>query len=121
MFGTKELYKETNMLQVKQISELLTLNFVYKQRNKMLPAVFDNYYTAHKEIKTTNITTRQNEKLYIKSKSKTENTKFNIKISGVITWNKLPQKLKNSKWSTFKRNCKKYLLNKQNNTNNQIK
>ena len=55
MFCTKELYYETKLLNINQLNELLILNFVYKQRNHLLPKVFENYYVTHKNIKTEDV------------------------------------------------------------------
>ena len=115
MFCTKELYSETKLLNINQLNELLILNFVYKQRNHLLPKVFENYYVTHKDIKTKDIKTRQDNKLFINTKYKTDSAKLNIKFYGVKFWNNLPQNIKKYKWLNFKKNCKIYLLNKQQN------
>ena len=49
-YSTIELHKELDFLMVEYVYNLYVNVFAYKQRNNMLPSVFDMYYTDNADI-----------------------------------------------------------------------
>jgi hypothetical protein len=103
------LHQELKLLNCQSIHELFTLIFVYKQQNKLLPDIFNNYFRLVGEVNER--ITRQQNNLYIPKSKLTQGT-LTMKRHGAELWNDLPEELKccNS-ISLFKQNVKLYLLN----------
>ena len=80
---TPDLHRELGLLQVKDIFFQSILNFVYKQKNGLLPEIFDDYFKTRNQIH--NINTRQANKIDV-FKSRT-----NIGYNRVhaVNWSKI--------------------------------
>jgi len=92
-----DLYNELGLLKVSQIFELHVLTFVYKQRQHLLPTVFDTYYQNTPIVRETR--NRGTNILFIEFARTLGGSKA-IKIIGAKLWNKLPSHVKEAQ-STF--------------------
>ena len=92
---------------IKDKYKLSIAKFAYKQQNKKLPDIFDNYYSKIKEKHCHEI--RNNEDLII-PKCKTEIAKRSSIQAGAREWNNLPIKIRQSK--TLAKKSKEFLINK---------
>lgn len=79
-----DMYKKYNILNCRQIYELNLLTFVYKQQNKLLPAIFNNVYACN--IDRGIRQTRQSNLLYI-DKYRTAQGQKTLKCVGAKKWN----------------------------------
>ena len=104
------IYRNLQILNLKQLHELFVLIFVYKQQHNLLPAIYNEYYVRVKA--TTDRITRQSENILIE-KYRTNQGQKTIKFVGGKLWNILPNDIKeSSSVNTFKLKCKGYILNK---------
>jgi hypothetical protein len=105
---TLSLHKDLNILLVQDIFKLYTLKFVYKQQNKLLPAIFDTYYTTNQEIHLYN--TRQKRKLHI-PKTTNKSGQNTIKNLGTTFWNQVPVQITQYKSvKGFNKKVKQHLI-----------
>ncbi len=88
---THDLYKELN--QDNKDENVQIANLVYKDKQNMLPQVFDEYFTHGNEIQ--NHITRTSLNLHIKQPHN-ENGKKILKYQGPHIFNKLPKSIVNS-------------------------
>ena len=114
-YNTDDLFKETKLMNVVNVCKLQQCCFVYKQKNQILPNIFNNYYITNIQVRQQS--TRQNSNIYIPNIYLSEKAQRNIKYSGAILWNELPQNIQQSNTiHTFKKQLNKHLLNTQNST-----
>jgi hypothetical protein len=105
------LHHELGLLTCQKVHELYTLLFVFKQRNNILPEIFNEYYKLNSEIICR--TTRQSSMIFI-PKWRLEIGSKSIKCHGAQLWNDLPNELKiKTSAGTFKKGLKLYLCNCQ--------
>ena len=102
---THGLFKETEILNIFQITIYLVGIFVFQFKQNKLPTIFDSFFTHVHNIHTH--VTRNNDLLY-PPLSKTTHGQSNIRYSGVLIWNKIvpivkyPSNLYSFKWSLKK-------------------
>ena len=110
MTPTLKLHKDLKILLVKDRYKLNITKFTYKQQNKKLPELFENYYTNIKENHNHN--TRTNEDIKIHN-CKTEIGKRSTAYQGAEIWNSIPINIRKSKTlKSFTKETQNYLINK---------
>ena len=104
------LFKLTNILKLTDLIYFQTAIFMYKFHHRMLPSLFDNYFT---EIsKTHNYSTRLSQKKsYCLPKIRTNYGIYNIRYQGPKVWNSINKTLRDEMHiSTFKTKLKSRLI-----------
>ena len=105
------LFKQTNIL---KLTDLITFHvslFMFKFHNKLLPAVFDNYFISTSKVH--NYNTRLSSQLgYSLPRVRTNYGKFNIKLSGSKVWNSLSTDLELLSIGSFKARLKSNLISR---------
>lgn len=110
-YSTTLLHRDLQLLSVNQIHKLQTCIFVYKQRNGLLPEIFNDYYKLNKDVNMRH--TRQDNNLYIK-RFRTSMGKAKVSHIGAIFWNGLPSNIQSLKTlPLFKKELKELLLQDQ--------
>jgi len=103
---TKALHIDLNILLIQDIYRLNVAKFVYKQKNNLLPEIFNNLYIENNQIHTHN--TRQRNNLHLKH-PENKYGKLKIEHQGTEIWNSLPLKIRNVKTTkNFSKKNKKY-------------
>ena len=109
--SSSELLKEKNILNCKNIHRLFINIFVYKQKNGLLPGIFNDYFTSVNEIHQHG--TRFNTNLSLPNLSTAYGQK-SIKYEGAKIWNNTPPSIQGSQTLySFKRLFKSLLLQLQ--------
>ena len=107
-YSATQMHKELGLLKLCHIFEKSVLIFVYRQRNELLPSVFDKYYQTVIE-RNKRSTSRRITDLYVDYARTTCGTK-SLKIIGAKLWNQLPSELKEVKGIyKFKKMLRKHL------------
>jgi len=110
-FSTMMLHDELGLLTVKNIYLLYLNSFVFKQRNGLLPTVFEDYF--HMNIQARSRTTRQDSNLYVSRRKTTFGSKA-LKVTGAKLWNSTPKEFTTiTSLKAFKKMYKKYLMELQ--------
>jgi len=105
-YSATEMHNELGLLKIRQVYEKAILTFVYKQRNKLLPQVFDNYYHVVSKRVTRSM---MNNDLHVEFARTTGGMKA-IRITGARLWNKLPLNIKEAlSIYQFKKMVKQYV------------
>ena len=103
--------KQTNIL---KLTDLITFHvslFMFKFHNRLLPAVFDNYFISTSKVH--NYNTRLSSQLACSlPRVRTNYGKFNIKFSGSKVWNSLSSDLKLLSIGSFKARIKSNLISR---------
>ena len=87
---TSPLFKELNLLNIWQINTFLIGQFMYRCYHKILPSLFDDYFTRSNVIHQH--MTRQSPFHYEVCLVRTEYGKTSIRFSGPSTWNEIMKK-----------------------------
>ncbi len=104
--------KNLNLLSVQNIKNVQTANLAYKQKQSLLPPLFNEYFTWGNEVHSH--VTRNSAKLHIRQPLN-ENDKKMLQYQGPYIWNKLPEAVKNSQnLFTFQKKVKNHYLEVQN-------
>ena len=105
------LFEQTNKL---KLTDLITFHvslFMFKFHNRLLPAVFDNFFISTSKVH--NYNTRLSSQLACSlSRVRTNYGKFNIKFSGSKVWNSLSSDLKLLSIGSFKARLKCNLISR---------
>lgn len=110
-YSTTAMYQELKLLTVKSIHDLFSDIFVFKQRNNLLPSIFQNYYYTKRELGIRSTKHIDDLSLPI---FKLKSTDKSMKYNGAKLWNTLPTNIQHSKSvDIFKLETKKYLFAKQ--------
>ena len=105
-----EMFLKYKLLTCRQIYQLYTSLFVYKQQNRLLPVTFNEFYVRNSS--KVQRCTRQSNDIYI-NKYKTAQGQKTIKYIGGKLWNEIPEAIKLLPcFSLFKSNCKQFIVNK---------
>lgn len=108
---TSQLFAINKILKIDQINILQTSEFMYKYSNKLLPPVFDNYFTITSD--THSYSTRQVE-LYRGVFSRTNTRLFALRSMGPSTWNNIPISIRHlPNLKQFKKSLFTHLINNQ--------
>ena len=108
---TIKLHTDLNLLLVRDIYKLSIAKFVYKQKNQILPEIFNNLFTENYEIHNHN--TRQCGKLHV-GHQKTKLESLKTKHQGTEIWNSIPSTIQNcTTTKSFSKNVKNLLLSYQ--------
>ena len=86
-YSATEMHNMLDLLKIKDVFETAILTFVFKQRSKLLPLVFDNYYHVVSERVTRSMI---NNNLHVEFARTTGRMKA-IKILGDKLWNNYHQ------------------------------
>ena len=106
---TAPLYKEINLLKLDEIYQYMTLLFMYKYHNKMLPKAFNDMFILNSSIHSYG--TRQLHH-YNLPYCRTNLTKQTIKFTGPAIWNSLPDSFHRiPMFNSFKMSVKRFILN----------
>ena len=109
-YSSTELHKELGLLMVKDIHDLFVSVFVYKQRNDLLPDIYNDYFLLNSEVQQ-RTTYRHNDNIYV-NRSRTSGGSKSLKIVGAKMWNKLPLDIRNSpSLNCFKKRCRTFIFN----------
>ena len=107
--ATNTLHSELCVLKIEDIFKLSLLQFVYKQRNNLLPNVFDNYFKSRQEIHSVN--TRYSYKLE-EVRARNKHGQSTVKYKGAKWFNQLPESIcQCNTLSSFKKRTKSHLIN----------
>ena len=109
---TRELFKESNILNVFQLNIYQILIFMFKVKNDKIPITFKQYFSeVHHKYKT-----RQSDTNFKIPKKFAKQTAFRISYRGCYLWNNFlsVKEKKISSLNSFKNNIKKLLLSKNN-------
>ena len=99
------------MLNVFDINDYMVSMFVFRNTDIEKPTLFTSFFEKNK-LRHSHAT-RISDDLYVPT-AKTNVRKFSIRIKEALTWNSIPDTIRNSKSSNiFKRELKKYLLKKK--------
>ena len=105
---TNTIYNNLTLLKVKDMHRFQVMQFVFKQRQNLLPDTFKDYFILNSDIHQ--YRTRQSGKIHAK-KAKTAFGSNTIKVSGAKLYNNLPNHVTNCQTlSSFKKYAKKHLL-----------
>lgn len=106
---SQPIFKDLNLLNLKQINTLQIALLLYSYSHNLLPASFEGYFTLNSKIHEHY--TRGAE-LYRPIKTRTNMRKFSIKSAGPRIWNSIPVEIRNAKNKfIFKKSLKIFLLN----------
>jgi hypothetical protein len=92
-YGTNQLYSEIKLLKCTDIHKLFLGIFVYKQQNRMLPSIFEDYYKLNSDV--CQRFTRRNKELYIPL-LRTKGGQRSLKYVGAKIWNNISDKVRTS-------------------------
>lgn len=95
--ATNKIHKENEIMLVEDIAKTNIIKFVYKQRKKETPIVFQDYFTENNQIHKVN--TRQQNNLHIKT-PRSNLGKKTIKYRGAQLWNQTNKEVR--KYKTLK-------------------
>jgi hypothetical protein len=105
---TLQLHRDIKILLVRDIYKLSIAKFVYKQRNQMLPNIFENHFTENSSIHYHN--TRQQSKLHVKY-HKNKYGQLKTQYQGTIIWNAIPENIQcSTSIKSFSKNVKQLYL-----------
>ena len=106
---TTKLYYNDKLLKLNEIFELELAKFMHKYNNNSLPKSFNNYFVPSDNIHSHN-TRNKKSKLFIPRANKKLGQK-SISFLGRKCWNKIPNTIKDIKYSnTFTKQLKNHLL-----------
>lgn len=107
-YGTNRLYSEVKLLKCEDIHRLFIGIFVYKQQNKLLPVIFDNYFILNADVICR--ATRQSGKLHLPL-FRTKYGQKSTRYVGVKLWNDISESIRNcTSLYLFKKNYKDTLI-----------
>ena len=107
-YSSRVLHNELKLLMVTDIYKLQLSLFVFKQRNRLLPQVFHNYYQTNGEVGLRSI--RQENNLFVQFVKTTTGCK-STSITGAKIWNAIPRDIKSANsLGQFKKLHRQYLL-----------
>ena len=105
---TKPFFKSLNLLNLNNIYKFQILIFMYKSSKKLLPSIFDDYFTNISTIH--NYDTRVSAGLYVPFAHYNIRQR-SLRVRGPSLWNELPILLRNANSiNIFKSKLKKYLI-----------
>ena len=105
---TDPLFKECQILKLKDTNTFLITNFMFKFYHKDLPNIFDDMFTFNKSVHVH--FTRQNKELHVPIVH-SNLVQMSIRYIGVITWNKASRSMMlNCTIETFKRKLKRMTI-----------
>ena len=99
---TKTLYKDLDLLMVTDIYKICIAKFVYKQKNGLLPEIFDNLFKENNQVHSHN--TRQINNIHHK-RTRNNYGQITTENQGTNIWNSIPVEIRNLK--TMKNFCRK--------------
>ena len=107
-YSATEMHNKLGLLKISDVFQTAVLSFVYKQRCRILPQVFNDYYHVVSDRVTRS---RKNNDLHIEFARTTCKMK-SIKILGARLWNDLPSNIKEATCiKQFKKRVKHFKLN----------
>ena len=92
LFSTDQLHTDLKILKIDDILKQEVLIFVFSQYNKLLPEIFNNYYTTFSNIHT--IETRGSDKQFVIPGHESKMGERTVKVYGASLWNKLSNRMK---------------------------
>ena len=109
--NSSPLFKQTNILKLTDLIFFHVSLFMFKFHNRLLPAVFENYFISTSKVH--NYNTRLSSQLACSlPRVRTNYGKFNIKFSGSKVWNSLSSDLKLLSIGSFKARLKSNLISR---------
>jgi hypothetical protein len=109
---TRPIFKELKILKFNDQVELLNCLFVHDQLNNLLPASFNDYFTATNNLKYTGTRTFNTGKLFVPFAKSTRYGRHSIKHSCILSWNHCIKQFPNTDFMTINRhNMKKLITN----------
>ena len=111
-YSSTQLHKDLHLLSVKEIYEYSVLCFVYKQRNDLLPNIFQDFFQLNCERNPARQTRQSNNIHVIKFKSNI--VKNSMKVVGANYWNNITNELRKARTlNIFKKHCKELIMSRQ--------
>ena len=105
---TLALHKELNLLQVQEIFYQSLLTLVHKQRKKLLPEMFNDYFHTRNELN--NINVRTSNKLNVIKTNTSQGDKM-LKTKGAYLYNSLPDSIISiNNTNNFKNKVKQHFI-----------
>ena len=103
---SSQLFKLANILEFFDLVTFHVSIFMFKFHNKLLPAVFDNYFLLTSKVHNYNTRLSSNH-AYSLPTARTNYRIFNIRFTGAKVWNSIEAKFKNLSFKAFKARLKK--------------
>ncbi len=105
---TRHRFKQLKLLKFEQINRYLIGLFMYKALNKLLPPMFQHYFTKRHDVH--DYYTRASGSLSVQY-ARTDYRRFSLSCKGPIIWNKIPSHISNvSTFALFKKVFKNFLI-----------
>ena len=105
------LFKQTTILKLFDLVNFHVSIFMFKFYNKLLPAVFDNFFVPTSKVHNYN-TRLTSSNAYSLPRVRTNYGKFNIRFSGAKIWNSLEPDLKLLSIGAFKARLKSNFISR---------
>ena len=108
---SEPIFKLLNLLKFSDLISLSLLKFVFRWKNKLLPACFSNYYDFLSDTHSHQTRQSSNDNIFLTHKRSDQFGKRSIKYSGALLWNLVPYEIKSSSsLSIFSKKIKQYMI-----------
>ena len=105
---TAPIFRDLNLLNLKQIRSLQIGEFIYRYEHNLLPSSFAGYFTLGSQIHG-HFTRRATS--YRPVKARTNTREFSIRAAGPLLWNSIPLEIRSSKTRhEFKKRLRLFLI-----------
>ena len=108
---TSPLFKSLDILKLSDLVNFQTAVFMYKFHNRLLPSVFNNFFTPNSRIHGYNTRSVAKHSYYL-PRARTNYGIFNIRFQGTKVWNSIDNHLKLMNLGQFKNKYKKEMTKK---------
>ena len=110
-YHSEPIFKLLNLLKFSDLISLSLLKFVFRWKNKLLPACFSNYYDFLSDTHSHQTRQSSNDNIFLTHKRSDQFGKRSIKYSGALLWNLVPYEIKSSSsLSIFSKKIKQYMI-----------
>ena len=103
------LFKTLNIIKLHDLVSYQIAIFMYKFKNRLLPLVFNNFFTEVSEVHQYNTRSAAKHSYYL-PKVRTNYGKFNIRFQAPVIWNAINEQVKTGSLSKFKLSLKEQYL-----------
>jgi hypothetical protein len=108
---SEQIFKLLNLLKFSDLISLSLLKFVFRWKNKLLPACFANYYDFLSDTHSHQTRQSSNDNIFLTHKRSDQFGRRSIKYSGALLWNLVPYEIKSSSsLSIFSKKIKQYMI-----------
>ena len=103
------LFKTLNIIKLDDLVSYQIAIFMYKFKNRLLPLVFNNFFTEVSKVHQYNTRSAAKHSYYL-PKVRTNYGKFNIRFQAPMIWNAINEQVKTGSLSKFKLSLKEQYL-----------